>query len=270
MAVTKAVTSQTAAELARLGQVDLGESRADELERKAESLARWGVAARWHFVGHVQSNKARRVVQRADVIHSVDSLGLLATIDRLAAELGRSPAVYLQVKLHPEPEKSGLAPAELAGAVSTARALRHVSLRGLMTMAPLVEGSESARVQAARQVFEGLAALARTLDGRDFQDGRVRLSMGMSDDFEIAILAGADCVRIGTSLFEGLPGAPAEARSTEGPIGTASGPAQRTARSPAAPPDGGATQPDMGRPTRTDSESEPRRPAGQKPGASGR
>jgi pyridoxal phosphate enzyme (YggS family) len=237
LAVTKSVPPETAAELVRLGQLDLGESRADELERKADALSGLGAALRWHFIGHLQRNKARRVVARADVIHSVDSIPLLATLDRLAAELGREPEIFLEVKLAPESEKSGLDPDELPAAIAAARDLRHVRLLGLMTMAPLVETSEPERVRAARRVFERLSTLAGTIDARAFRDERVQLSMGMSDDFEIAIAAGSDWVRIGTSLFAGLPAAgpsaPRAARATgleRGPGATIRGPLGRGPR----------------------------------------
>jgi len=200
LAVTKSVDPAAAAELCALGQTDLGENRADELERKSRFLAEHAVRPRWHFVGHLQRNKARRVVERAGVIHSVDSLALLVAIDRLAAELGIQPALFLQVKLYAEPEKTGLDPNEVAGVVERAGALEHVQLWGLMTMAPLI-AAESERVRAARDVFEGLRDLSRTLDRRAFHEERVQLSMGMSDDFEIAIAAGSDWVRIGTRLF---------------------------------------------------------------------
>jgi pyridoxal phosphate enzyme (YggS family) len=199
VAVTKSVPVEIATQLAELGQVDLGESRADELERKVDRLARSGVTARWHFVGHLQRNKARRVVERADFIHSVDSLSLLGAIDRLAGELGRQPQLFLQVKMHPEPAKSGFDPSELAEAIDAARDLEHARLRGLMAMAPL--GGE---IEAARRAFEGLRDLARTSDASAFCEGRAELSMGMSGDFEVAIAAGSDWVRVGTALFEGL------------------------------------------------------------------
>lgn len=205
LAVTKSVDPAAAADLCALGQTDLGENRADELERKSRFLAEHGARPRWHFIGHLQRNKARRVVERAGVIHSVDSLALLIAIDRLAAELDKEVALFLQVKLYPELEKTGLDPNEVAGVVDRARALEHVRLWGLMTMAPLIEaGSE--RIRAARGVFEGLRDLSRKLDRRAFHEERVQLSMGMSDDFEIAIAAGSDWVRIGTRLFHAAAG----------------------------------------------------------------
>jgi pyridoxal phosphate enzyme (YggS family) len=208
VAVTKRVPAVVAADLAGLGAPDLGENRADELELKARVLAERGATVRWHFVGHLQGNKARRVVALADAIHSIDSLKLLSGVDRLARELGRRPVVFLQIKLHPEAEKSGMHPDEAPDAIAAARELAHVRLRGLMTMAPLVGSSGSARLDAARRVFERLRDIAEACDGGAFERGRAELSMGMSDDFEVAIAAGSDWVRVGTALFGGIAAAP--------------------------------------------------------------
>lgn len=229
VAVTKSVPSEVAASLAALGVEDLGENRAGELEAKARSLAEHRAAVRWHFVGHLQGNKARRVVQIADAIHSIDSLKLLETVERLAGELGRRPRLFLQLKLHPEAEKSGMDPDELSEATEAARRLAHARLCGLMAMAPLVGAPGPARTDAARRVFERLRDIAATCDARAFERGRVELSMGMSDDFEVAIAAGSHWVRVGTALFDGLAtGSSARADSTGGTGSTGrTGPVRR-------------------------------------------
>jgi hypothetical protein len=208
IAVTKSVAPRVALALARAcagadaSASDLGESRLPSLEAKVAAFRSAGVAARWHFIGHLQRNKARRVARLADEIHAVDTDALLATLARIADEDGVRPGLYLQVKLHAEATKHGLAPADVPGVVSRART-RGQHLRGLMTMAPLAGGPD-----AARPVFERLAALAAELVaaglGAAFDGGRPRLSMGMSGDLEAAIAAGADDVRVGTALFEGL------------------------------------------------------------------
>lgn len=200
--VTKSVPAALAAGLRALGQRDLGESRADELERKVRWFEEHGIDARWHFVGHLQRNKARRVVELADVIHSVDSLHLIETLDRIAADVGRSPQVYLQVKLHPEDTKAGFEPALLCDALGAARAARHLVPVGLMTMAPLVEDDEAERVRLARHVFLELARLAHVHAPAGSRP--LALSMGMSGDFALAIQAGSTCVRVGSALFEGV------------------------------------------------------------------
>jgi pyridoxal phosphate enzyme (YggS family) len=211
VAVTKSVTAEVAAALVELGQRDLGEARVDALERKAASLAARGLEPVWHLVGHLQRNKARRAVRVADAIHSVDSLELLRTLERVAGEEGRRPAVFLQVKLTAEETKFGLAPEDLPACVESARGARALSLVGLMTMAPLPpgDGSEDAAGRAAaRATFARLAALGHELPGDAFAGGRPLLSMGMSGDFELAVACGADLVRVGTALFAGLERAP--------------------------------------------------------------
>lgn len=197
VAVTKSVAPERAAELARLGQLDLGENRADELERKAAWFAAHGLRARWHFLGHLQHNKVRRVAAIADVLHSLDSLELARALAAAAAQCGRRIEVYLQLKLWPEEAKSGLDPAELPALLAELRQLPSLSFAGLMAMGPLLPDPE-ARQAAARTVFRELALRARAI-GPD-----CKTSMGMSEDFELAIEEGADLVRVGSALFEEL------------------------------------------------------------------
>jgi pyridoxal phosphate enzyme (YggS family) len=193
VAVTKSVSPERAAELAALGQTDLGENRADELERKAAWFAERGIRARWHFLGHLQRNKVRRVARIADVLHSLDSTGLARALAAAAAEAGRTLEVYVQLKLWPEEAKSGLDPAGLPALLEALAGLPQLRFRGLMAMAPRVDDRA-----AAQQVFRELARRARALGPQ------CRTSMGMSEDFELAIAEGADVVRVGSALFEEL------------------------------------------------------------------
>jgi pyridoxal phosphate enzyme (YggS family) len=204
VAVTKSVPAATAAELARLGAADLGENRSDDLEAKAAELGRLGLAPRWHFVGHLQRNKARAVVKLAHLVHSVDSVRLLETLDRLAGEEGRRLDVLAQVKLADEPTKSGLDPRDLAAFLRRAQEARHVRVVGLMAMAPL-ERDARAGLGSARVVFRRCAQLAR--EHRGAFPAEPELSLGMSDDFEVAIEEGATLVRVGSRLFQGAGGA---------------------------------------------------------------
>ncbi|TDJ72345.1 MAG: YggS family pyridoxal phosphate-dependent enzyme [Planctomycetota bacterium] len=211
LAVTKSVEPDVAADMARLGLRDLGENRAPELERKARALsAIEGSGAervpeiRWHFIGHLQRNKARRVARIAAVIHSVDSLALLETLERIASEEDLQLSIYLQVDATGEARKTGFAPDAVRAAVLRAKACAHLELLGLMAMGPLAGQAD----RTTRAVFAEVAALARTLE-RDpalidvFADGRCRLSMGMSGDLEEAVRAGTDLVRVGGALFRG-------------------------------------------------------------------
>jgi pyridoxal phosphate enzyme (YggS family) len=222
VAVTKSVDPQTALELARElastahRAIELGENRAELLEAKVASFRASGdavaAAVRWNMIGHLQRNKARRVASLAHAVHSVDSERLAQTLERLAAEFGRELDLYLEVELTGLPTRSGLRPAELLALCESGLELRHARLRGLMTMAapaPLARAGELATQESARRTFAQLRELGERLPRGRFVDGRVELSMGMSDDLEAAVAEGATRVRIGSALFEGVASADA-------------------------------------------------------------
>ncbi len=169
------------------GITRLGESRVQEAQPKIEAAP----DAEWHFVGRLQSNKARRAVRDFAVIHSVDSPQLLARIDRLATEQHRAPRALLQVNVSGEASKAGLSPDELRQAVVP----QTVALAGLMTIAPMGVSEEEARA-----VFRRLRELRDALEER-LGISLPELSMGMSADAEAAAAEGATLVRIGTALF---------------------------------------------------------------------
>lgn len=201
--VTKSAPVAAALALHELGAREFGENRVDELERKAARFTDEGREARWHFIGNLQRNKARRVVLAADVIHSVSGPKLLETLARVADEASRSVEIYLEVHLSGEAEKQGFAEHELPAAVAFAGAAPALRLLGLMTMAPRPNDDEQDGA-AARRAFERCAELARQLvaDRPDaFANGRARLSMGMTGDLEQAVAAGSTCVRIGSAIF---------------------------------------------------------------------
>jgi pyridoxal phosphate enzyme (YggS family) len=199
VAVTKTVGPTAATILTELGVLDLGESRPQELWRKAESLA---PAVRWHLVGHLQRNKVERTLRRVTMIHSVDSVRLLDAIESEAAVQGRSVDVLLEVNASHEPQKAGFSPAEVAGLAGPLANVRRVHVRGLMTMAAEVENPADARptfaeLRRLRDKLQATVGDAHKLD---------HLSMGMTNDFEVAIEEGATLVRVGTALFDGIPG----------------------------------------------------------------
>jgi len=207
LCVTKKVSPETAAALVALGSPDLGENRVDELERKVGWFQERGLEARWHFIGHLQRNKARRVFGLADEIHSVDSARLLRALLALAAETApeaHRPGIYLQVKVADEEAKGGLDPDEVEALVRETADAGTLPLLGLMAMAPLV-ADPARNLREARVAFERLAELARSLPADAFQDGVPRLSMGMSSDFVEAIAAGSQVVRIGSALYHEDP-----------------------------------------------------------------
>lgn len=194
VAVTKTVPVEAAALLPDLGVLDLGENRPQELWRKAAALPS---SVRWHMIGHLQRNKIERTVPLTTLIHSVDRMSLVQALEEWAAKADRTVEVLLEANVSGEGSKQGFGREELLGAVGDLASLKRVRIRGLMTMAPLQEA------EACRPVFAGLRALrdrlAADLAGvHPVED----LSMGMSNDFEVAVEEGATYVRLGTVLWE--------------------------------------------------------------------
>ncbi|HEX8144437.1 MAG TPA: YggS family pyridoxal phosphate-dependent enzyme [Pyrinomonadaceae bacterium] len=179
------------------GVIELGENRVQEADAKIAELGRAGV--RWHLIGHLQANKARRAVALFDLIHSVDSVALARRLDRLCAEEGRAELpVLLQVDLAGEAAKSGISEAELPALIQTVRSsCERLRLAGLMLLPPFFE-----EVEMVRPFFRRLCELRdRLRDEGVFAEGRGELSMGMSHDYEVAIEEGATMVRVGTAIF---------------------------------------------------------------------
>jgi pyridoxal phosphate enzyme (YggS family) len=202
VAVTKTVSPRVAAALHDVGVADLGESRPQELWHKAGLLPR---TVRWHQIGHLQSNKVEKTLPLVTLIHSVDSSRLLLALEKEAARQQRTPSVLLEVNASGEANKHGLAPAEVAGVLARLPDLRQVRVRGLMTMAAYEEKAERCRptfalLRQLRDQFQEKVPPPHALN---------ELSMGMSNDFPVAIEEGATLIRLGTVLLEGLPEEPA-------------------------------------------------------------
>jgi PLP dependent protein len=179
-----------------LGATDIGENRVQEAEQKIKEVGR--NAARWHLVGHLQANKARRAVQFFDVIHSLDSLELARRLDRLCGEQGRENLpLLIQVDLGHEETKAGIDESELRDLVEGLKELERVQLIGLMTLPPFFDDPEQARpfFRRLRELRDELAAQGA------FGDRKGELSMGMTHDFAVAIEEGATMVRVGTAIF---------------------------------------------------------------------
>lgn len=192
VAVSKSQPAWAVAEAHRLGLTTFGENYAQEVSAKARELSD-APGLRWHFVGHLQTNKVRIVAPVIESIHSVDSTHLAAELGRRLAALGRTIEVLIEVNVAKEPAKTGCSPSELETIIDAVRAQPSLQLRGLMTMPPYNPDPER-----GRPFFAALRAL-QTLHG-----GRAELpelSMGMSDDFEVAIGEGATLVRVGTAIF---------------------------------------------------------------------
>lgn len=198
VAVTKAVSAEVAGLLPRLGVLDLGESRPQELWRKAAQIS---APVRWHLIGHLQRNKIERTVPLTHLIHSVDSVRLLKALDAEAARQQRTPDMLLEVNASGEASKHGFRPQELALALDHLEGCRHVRVRGLMTMAAFSENPED-----ARRTFAAVRTLRDNLSARLGPPHELReLSMGMTNDFEVAVEEGATLVRVGSAIFEGIP-----------------------------------------------------------------
>ncbi|MCS7014999.1 MAG: YggS family pyridoxal phosphate-dependent enzyme [Gemmatales bacterium] len=198
VAVTKSVNIEVAAALLELGVSNLGESRPQELWRKAAALPQ----ARWHLVGHLQRNKVARTLPLVVLIHSVDSERLLRALEEEGRERNRVADVLLEFNLSGESSKHGFAAADEPRLPDVLAEVQYVRVRGLMTLAPLGTDHETARPTFAR-LRELRDRLAIRLLGTPHT--LHHLSMGMSGDFRGAILEGATLIRIGTALFTGLP-----------------------------------------------------------------
>jgi PLP dependent protein len=196
VAVSKTQPPPCVREAFDAGQRVFGENRAQELIAKAPLLPS---ATRWHFVGHLQKNKIRKVLPLVELIHSVDSLELARDIDRIAAELGLFPKALLEVNVSGERTKFGFKPATLREQIGDLLSLPRLQVAGFMTMAPI-----QTRPEDARPFFAQLRSLR---DEISLSTGipLKTLSMGMSDDFVPAIAEGATLVRVGTAIFGPRP-----------------------------------------------------------------
>ncbi len=193
VAVTKTVGLDEIRALAELGHRDMGENRVLPGSEKAGALA--GLDLSWHFIGHLQRNKAGKALAHFRMIHSVESPRLIEVLQRHAEKLGVTVQVLIEVNVSGEESKFGLANGETGNLVLQAAARHNLEVQGLMTMAPF-----TGQAEAIRPVFRGL----RELRDRIQDETGIflpELSMGMSNDFEVAVEEGATMVRIGSALF---------------------------------------------------------------------
>ena len=199
IAVTKYVDAATTALVVQAGCLDLGESRPQSLWAKADELAPLP-QIRWHQIGHMQRNKLNRTVPYLHLLHAVDSLRLLTAVDTASAAANRILPVLMEVNISGDQSKSGFAPHDVAAALEQAANLKNLKVQGLMGMASLTGGNETARRNfiALRELRDQLTA--NCPDGVQLD----QLSMGMSGDYEVAIEEGATMVRIGSALFDGV------------------------------------------------------------------
>jgi len=195
VAVSKTVPADRLKSAVSEGVTVLGENYIQEAREKITALSHLPVS--WHFIGHLQSNKAKYAVRLFDLIHSVDSLKLAQEIDRQAQRIDKIQEILVQVNVALEDSKSGTTLAGAPALVRDISRLSHIRIKGLMTMPPFFDAPEK-----ARPFFRALRMLSRELSGLDIPNVEMReLSMGMSGDFEAAISEGATLVRVGTAIF---------------------------------------------------------------------
>jgi PLP dependent protein len=192
VAITKTHDAEKVRAAYEAGQSLFGESRVQEARAKIPELPS---NSRWHFVGHLQKNKIRHALPLFELIHSVDSLALAQDADRIAAEEGMHPRVLLEVNVAGEGSKFGFKPETLRTEMETLLALDRLSIEGLMTIPPLAPEAE-----VSRKYFIKLRELRNALE-KEFRAKLPHLSMGMTNDFVIAIEEGATLVRVGTAIF---------------------------------------------------------------------
>jgi pyridoxal phosphate enzyme (YggS family) len=196
IAVTKSVGIQQIKETIDSGLKILGESKVQEAQKKVTSDELRGLnnGIEWHLIGHLQKNKAKTAVELFEMIHSVDSLELAEAIDKHAQKTGKTQKILLQVKLSDEEFKYGILKDALFQTIKKISGMKNLSIKGFMTIPPFFENPEN-----ARPYFNGLRALRDKAETMGFN--LPELSMGMTNDFEVAIEEGATMVRIGTAIF---------------------------------------------------------------------
>ena len=186
VAVSKTVDADRVKDAIAAGASALGENRVQEAKAKVDVVGR---QVPWHLIGRLQTNKAKDAVAIFDVIQSIDRLDIARECERRAAGAGRPIDVFLEVNIAGEPQKSGFAPDDVAGALDALGGMAHLKIRGLMAIPPAVQ-----RAEDSRPAFRALRTLAERHHLRE-------LSMGMSSDYEVAVEEGATIVRVGTAIF---------------------------------------------------------------------
>ncbi|MFZ5631579.1 MAG: YggS family pyridoxal phosphate-dependent enzyme [Bacillota bacterium] len=193
VAVSKNVSVDRMLTAVEEGVTDLGENRVQELLSKQPHFGPW---VRWHLIGHLQTNKVKAVVGRVNLIHSLDSWRLAVEIDRRSVEAGVVSEVLVQVNASGEKTKYGLSPVEVPDFITGARDLPGLAVRGLMTIAPMVDDPEE-----VRPVFKRLRDLFTGIKQRMPFVPMTYLSMGMTNDYPVAVEEGANVLRVGTGIF---------------------------------------------------------------------
>lgn len=194
IAVSKTKPIEMIEEAVSAGKKEFGENKAQEMKEKSEILPNDLI---WHFIGHLQTNKVKYVVGRAALIHSVDSLHLAEAIEKESAKKGVISQILVEVNVAQEDSKFGLKPEETEQLIREIANLPHVHINGLMTIAPFVENPEE-----NREIFRQLRKLSVDINRKNIDNIDMNvLSMGMTNDYEVAVEEGATHVRVGTGIF---------------------------------------------------------------------
>ena len=195
---TKYVDADIIRILSELGVPCIGENQLQATERKKEELN--DLDLRWHMFGHLQRNKVKKAVRIFDLIHSVESVTLAKEINKESEKLGKNTRVLVEVNVSGEETKYGLSPEETIPFLCEINNLESIKVEGLMTMMPIVDDPET-----CRPMFKELRELSERIRDENIQNVEMNiLSMGMTQDFEVAIEEGANLVRIGSAVFEGI------------------------------------------------------------------
>ncbi len=193
VAVTKTVSVERVEQAVAAGLRVLGENRVQELNEKHPRLP----GVEWHLIGHLQSNKVKYIVDKITLLHSLDSISLAEEISKRVAQLGRAMDVLVQVNIADESTKFGINPAETEQFIDKIRSMPGIKIQGLMTIGPY-----AASEQEIRGVFRELKLLAERVKAIDFPEVEMKhLSMGMSNDYKIAVEEGATLIRVGSTIF---------------------------------------------------------------------
>lgn len=198
VAVTKQIPVRRIREAVELGLTNIGENKAQELLEKFKELGQeiGGTRISWHFVGHLQTNKVKQIIRFTDLVHSLDRLHLAEEINKRAQQIDRTQSVLVQVNVAEEKEKFGIFPADVVSFIEEVRGFGYLKIEGLMTMAPFF-----AEAERARPTFRKLKELSDRIKEK-YPDLPLKyLSMGMTNDFEVAIEEGSNMIRIGTAIF---------------------------------------------------------------------
>jgi len=199
VAVSKTFPAERIREVVRAGVSDIGENYVQEVLPKREALA--GEPVRWHFIGHLQSNKAKSIASWVTMVHALDSRALAQELDTRAARANRTIDALVEVNTTGEESKFGITPDQILPFVRSLEGFSHIRICGLMTIGPFLPDPEG-----SRPMFRRLRELRETLARHSQQNlDPVHLSMGMTGDFEVAVEEGATLLRIGTALFGSRP-----------------------------------------------------------------